>query len=376
MYTYSIKYLYFKMGIKNLNTLILQCTKNSVNKKHLSEYSNKKVAIDANVYIYKYLYGNNNSINGIFFQVNKLKKHGIIPIYVFDGKPPIEKQSTILNRKCTKNKWKQKILYLENKINLLDKDITIDQLEKEKIKIKLKNDIENLNNKLVFITKEVINNITKLLDHMGVNYIFAPCEAEHYCSALVKNNLVDLVLSEDMDTIACGSKYTLRQFSNKLDYVMEYDLNSLLNELKLNYDEFIDLCILCGNDYISRLRDIDYRLAHKLINKYKSIEEIDLNCNLIKFPENYDFKTSRNIYNLKNISISSYDIYNINQKKIPNINNLKNFLKLNSTIEDKIYIHRIYKMYSPLNQFDCDFNSNCSKSSYFNKLKLSYKQFI
>ena len=46
------------MGIKNLNTLILQYGGNSVNKKHLSEYNGKKIAIDANVYVYKYLYGN------------------------------------------------------------------------------------------------------------------------------------------------------------------------------------------------------------------------------------------------------------------------------------------------------------------------------
>ena len=49
------------MGIKNLNTLILQYCEKSINTKHLSEYKKKKVAIDANVYIYKYL----NSLNNL-----------------------------------------------------------------------------------------------------------------------------------------------------------------------------------------------------------------------------------------------------------------------------------------------------------------------
>lgn len=357
------------MGIKNLNTLILQYSNKSVNYRHLSDYDKKKVAIDANVYIYKYLYGNSNSINGIFFQVNKLKKHGIIPIYIFDGKPPKEKEATILNRKSNKNKIKDKILKFQKKIELLDIDNNLTEEEKVKIKKEINIEIESLNNKLVFITKEVINKITTLFDLMGICYIFAPCEAEQYCSALIKNNIVDLVLSEDMDTIACGSNITLRKFSNRLDYIIEYDLNSLLSELKLSYSEFIDLCILCGNDYVNRLRDMDYKLAYKLIMKYKSIEEIFNKSNLIKFPKDYDFSTSRNIYNLKDITINNYDISIINQNKKESISNLKKFMKINSTIEEKIYIHRINKMFN-LNSIKKDFKINCSKSTYFSKLKL------
>jgi len=348
------------MGIKNLNTLILQYCKKSINTKHLSEYKKKKIAIDANVYIYKYLYGNNNSINGIFFLVNKLKKHDIIPIFIFDGKPPIEKEPTLILRKSNKIKLKNKIINYNKSIELLDLDTSINNLEKEKLKLKFYKEIENLNNKLVFITKEVISNITTLFEYMGVNYIFAPCEAEHYCSALIKNNIVDLVLSEDMDTIACGSKLTLRKFSNKFDYIIEYDLNMLLSELNLKYDEFIDLCILCGNDYVNKLREIDYKLAYKLIKKYKNIEEIQKKCNLIKFPKDYDYITSRNIYKLNNINIDIYDVININTIKKPNILNLKKFLKVNSTIDEKIYTHRIQKMYNTKK----DFKMNFVKSSY------------
>ena len=348
------------MGIKNLNTLILQYCEKSINTKHLSEYKKKKVAIDANVYIYKYLYGNNNSINGIFFLVNKLKKHDIIPIFIFDGKPPIEKEGTIMLRKSNKAKLKNKIINCNKSIEILDLNKEISYSEKEKLKLKFYKEIENLNNKLVFITKEVISNITTLFEYMGVNYIFAPCEAEHYCSALIKNNIVDLVLSEDMDTIACGSNLTLRKFSNKLDYVIEYDFNMLLSELNLKYDEFIDLCILCGNDYVSKLKELDYKLAYKLIKKYKNIEEIQNKCNLIKFPKDYDYKTSRNIYKLNNIDINIYDIININTVKSPNIFNLKKFLQVNSTIDEKIYIHRIQKMYNSKK----DLKINFAKSSY------------
>ncbi len=134
----------------------------------------------------------------------------------------------------------------------------------------------------------------------------------------------------------------------------------LLSELNLKYDEFIDLCILCGNDYVSKLKELDYKLAYKLIKKYKNIEEIQNKCNLIKFPKDYDYKTSRNIYKLNNIDINIYDIININTVKSPNIFNLKKFLQVNSTIDEKIYIHRIQKMYNSKK----DLKINFAKSSY------------
>ena len=259
------------MGIKNLNSLILKYAEKGVLKKHLSSYSGMRIAIDANVYIYKYLYGNSNCINGLFFQINKFKKFNISPIYIFDGKPPPEKELTLLQRKLNKNKIKNKILECENQILLINKNDSLDTQSKETLKAELEDEINNLNKKLIFITKDVLEKIILLLDFMGINYIFAPCEAEHYCSKLIKNNLVDLVLSEDMDTIACGSNRILRKFSNKTDFVFEYNLFEILNLLNLSYSQFIDMCILCGNDYVNRIKDTDHNLAYKLIKRYKTI---------------------------------------------------------------------------------------------------------
>ena len=83
------------MGIKNLNTLIESNSQNGINKRHLSSFSGKVLAIDTNVYLYKYLYGKSNHIDGMFFMINKFKKFGITPIFILDGKPPDEKIDTI-----------------------------------------------------------------------------------------------------------------------------------------------------------------------------------------------------------------------------------------------------------------------------------------
>ena len=61
---------------------------------------------------------------------------------------------------------------------------------------------------------------------MGITHINADCEAEHYCSKLCKLELVDGVVSEDMDTIACGSKLVIRNFTYKDDFVDCYTLDN------------------------------------------------------------------------------------------------------------------------------------------------------
>ena len=98
------------MGVKSLNTLISSYTSNGEKKIHLSKFKGYKLAIDTNVYLYKYLYGKSNHINGIFFMINKLKKFDIEPIFIFDGKPPEEKMIKLFIEKLleinyNKNYW-------------------------------------------------------------------------------------------------------------------------------------------------------------------------------------------------------------------------------------------------------------------------------
>lgn len=57
----------------------------------------------------------------------------------------------------------------------------------------------------------------------------------------------------------------------------------MLNELKLTYDQFVDLCILvlilyyvlkCGCDYTEKIEGIGPGTAYKLILEHKNIENI------------------------------------------------------------------------------------------------------
>lgn len=320
------------MGIKNLNSIIEKYSKNGKTRVHLSNFSNLKIAIDTNIYLYKYLYGKNNHIDGIFFMVNKFKKFNIIPIFIFDGKPPVEKTETIKYRKLIKERLKDKISELQDEIN---EHVIINSVEKID---ELQEEIDNIEKKIIYVNNDVITKTKQLFDYMGIAYIDADCEAEHYASKLCQMGIVDAVMSEDTDTLACGSIQVIRKFSNRDDFVDLYDLNLILCDLNLTYKSFVDICILLGNDYVSRPRGFNHNDIYALISRYRSIERI-IDEGLLSVNAN-SYLDIRKIINLETIEVDKENISNEFVKK-KNLNMLKSFLKENSDIEEKIYLHRI-----------------------------------
>jgi len=321
------------MGIKNLNSLISNHTKNAKFVKHLSHFSGKIFAIDTYVYLYKFLYGKNNHINGLFFMINKLKKFNITPIFIFDGKPPEEKNETLQMRREIKNKLKSRVDNLKVKIKETNDPDLLKQLNLQ---------IEKIEKRIIYINKDIIDKSKKLLDLMGIMYINANCEAEHYCSKLCKLGLVDGVISEDMDTVACGSKLVLRNYSNRSDSIECIYTQKIISDLNINYRSFVDLCILLGTDYNSRPNKLSIIEIINMIKTHKRIEVLkDKNmlnnwvCNL---------EDIRNLIYLNNVIINKNELLEQVDKNV-NLPQLKTFLKNESKIDKKIYLNRINLIY-------------------------------
>ena len=173
------------MGIKGLPSLIKTESPNSIETVGLYKLENKKVAIDTSIFLYKSLanvrhngdYLRNTEgkivshIIGLFNKTIQYLSLGIVPIYIFDGKPPVEKQSILdeRNKKATKSKELS-----ENSSTIEDKQ----KHEKNSIRIK----------------KYHIDDLKKLFDLMGVSYIHANGEAEAYASELCRIGYVDYVV--------------------------------------------------------------------------------------------------------------------------------------------------------------------------------------
>ncbi len=92
------------MGIKNLNRYFIDnCSQNSIEKKHLNLFQGKTLVIDTSIYLYKFM-GDGQLIEQMYLMISIFLHYKITPIFVFDGKPPKEKEDTIKQRKLDKNK--------------------------------------------------------------------------------------------------------------------------------------------------------------------------------------------------------------------------------------------------------------------------------
>jgi len=232
------------MGIKNLSYLF----KNKLNIKNeeilLKDLQYKKIGIDTSLFLYRFYYNQNNIIESFLKQIICFKKNGLEPIYVLDGGWTDEKKDIIDYRKK----------------------------KKEEIKLKLKNtnnDLERrrLEKKLVYFKKDDINQLKKLFEVLGITYLIAEFEADKVLVKIAKEKYIDAVLSEDTDFIASCCPVVLKNFSLRFEKVNVIYPLKIVNELNLNPDDFLKICILSGSDYTQKIK------GRKIIDIYEDVIE-------------------------------------------------------------------------------------------------------
>jgi flap endonuclease-1 len=110
------------MGIKGLNKVIRKLAPHIIREKHIGNYVNSRIAIDSSILIYKYRYGkaaygetglskdsDNSHVLGFIQKACFYLRRGIVPVFVFDGKPPNEKQNILDKRSNQKIKIQVKM---------------------------------------------------------------------------------------------------------------------------------------------------------------------------------------------------------------------------------------------------------------------------
>ncbi|XP_077415869.1 putative flap endonuclease 1 homolog isoform X3 [Vanacampus margaritifer] len=138
-----------------------------------------------------------------------------------------------------------------------------------------------------------------LLKLLGVPVIQAPGDAEAFCAWLVRRGTAEAVASEDMDTLPFGANVLIRQLNAKRDSdIVEYSLPKLLEKLQLSHKEFVDLCILLGCDYCDKITGFGPKRALKLIQQYRTIENVILHINrkTHPVPDNWKYKEAQKLF--------------------------------------------------------------------------------
>jgi flap endonuclease-1 len=281
----------------------------------MSEISHKKIAVDISIYLYKYE-SENTLLESMFVMLSIFRYYNIIPIFIFDGKPPSEKKDLLKKRKEDKESAQKEYNELKRKLETKDQD---NDNNKEEIIATM----EQLKKQFVQINKNKIENVKSLIRAYGATYYDAPGEADELCALLVIKKKVWACLSEDMDLFVYGCTRVLRYFSIVSHTFVLYNIENIYNELKMTPKEFKEICILSGTDYNINIdsKKVNLKLTIEYFNKFKETnksEDEDTNFyNWLILNTNYisDIHLLNKINNMFNLEC--------NNKKLDIFNNIK-----------------------------------------------------
>lgn len=263
------------MGL-NLKDLVVR------EKTTLEAFSNKVIAIDAYNAIYQFLASIRgpdglqlsdsegritSHLSGLLYRNVNFLSLGIKPVYVFDGKPPSLKTAEIERRKQIK------------------KDATV-KYEKAIAEGNME-DARKFAQQTTSMKDGMVKESKQILSYFGIPYIEAPSEGEATAAHLTNTGQAYAAASQDFDSILCGAKRLVRNFTNSgrrkipnrntyIDILPEIiETQKTLDDLRITREELIDVGILIGTDFNpSGFERIGPKTALKMIKRHSRLEDI------------------------------------------------------------------------------------------------------
>lgn len=263
------------MGL-NLKELVVR------EKTTLEAFSSKVIAVDAYNAIYQFLASIRgpdglqlsdsegritSHLSGLLYRNINFLSLGIKPVYVFDGKPPSLKTAEIERRKQIK------------------KDATV-KYEKAIAEGNME-DARKFAQQTTSMKDGMVKDSKQILTYFGIPYIDAPSEGEATAAHLTNTGHAYASASQDFDSILCGAKRLIRNFTNsgrrKLPNRNTYveiepeiiETQKSLDSLGITREQLVDVGILIGTDFNPNGFDrIGPKTALKMIRQHSRLEDI------------------------------------------------------------------------------------------------------
>ncbi len=263
------------MGL-NLKELVVR------EKTTLESFSSKIIAVDAYNAIYQFLASIRgpdglqlsdsegritSHLSGLLYRNINFLSLGIKPVYVFDGKPPSLKTAEIERRKQIK------------------KDATV-KYEKAIAEGNME-DARKFAQQTTSMKDGMVKESKQILSYFGIPYIDAPSEGEATAAHLTNTGQAYASASQDFDSILCGAKKLIRNFTNsgrrKIPNRNTYveiepeiiETQKSLDSLGITREQLVDVGILIGTDFNPNGFDrIGPKTALKMIKQHLRLEDI------------------------------------------------------------------------------------------------------
>ncbi len=190
---------------------------------------------------------------GVFYRTTSLLREGVLPVWVFDGKPPERKLGTIRQRIAAKEK-----------------------AEEQWQAALAAGDLETARRRAAQtsrLTRPMVDELVRLLAALGVPAVEAPSEGEAQAAAMAARGTVWASASEDYDTLLFGSPRLVRGLAARgsgggAPAALLIDRSELLSTLGIDADELILLGILVGTDFNDGVRGYGPKKALKLVQQH------------------------------------------------------------------------------------------------------------
>jgi len=263
------------MGL-NLKPLVIR------EKVELKSFSSRVIAIDAYNALYQFisiirgadgrpladLDGNITShLSGLLYRNSNYLSMGIMPVYVFDGKPPHLKSIEIERRRTLK---RDAVIKYEMALKSGDRDA-----------------VRRYAQQTTHLRDEMVQDSKKLLSLLGIPHIDAPSEGEATAAYLTQTGAAFAAASQDFDSVLFGAKKLVRNFTtsgrrkiaNRNAYVNVepemIEIDASLAALKITREQLVDIGILIGTDFNpDGFTRIGPKTALKLIRNHLRLEDI------------------------------------------------------------------------------------------------------
>lgn len=236
------------MGVRHLNRFIQQnCCQSPPSRVHLREFTGKRIAVDASIYLYRFS-AEGALLENIYLMASIFRHYNIHAVFVFDGPPPPQKNDLIEKRKKKKDDAKREYDRLEK---ILKENKSGGNTLAPEIHDEMEETMRELKKQFVRLRDCDIVTVKELLVSFGFATIDAEGEADVLCANLSIKRRVDACLSDDTDMFVYGCPVVIRSLSLLNHTVISYNMRDILKSLQLTQHEFKMLCVICGTDYAS-----------------------------------------------------------------------------------------------------------------------------
>jgi 5'-3' exonuclease len=221
-----------------------------------------RIGFDAMSMLYRY----KSSYEDMYPLLKAFKAAGHRLVFVFDGKPPTEKEAEVKDRRDARESATTQASNLKEYLT----DTTIQPKER----MILEYSLARLEFQGWHMTRDIRQTFQRALWDMEIPYVKALGEADDVLGDMAVAGKLDVVVSTDMDFLLSGVARLWIPLRTRYDGFEEILLREVLKGEELTLDGLRDAGILCGVEALRGRVNIASHMAFSWIRYYKSIEGV------------------------------------------------------------------------------------------------------